>query len=60
MWNVASSANKSGKQYFSRRGKSLINNRNRVGPKIEPCGTPDLIVEKVDSPEPCLWIVDAL
>ena len=24
-----------------KRGRSLINNKNRVGPRIEHCGTPD-------------------
>ena len=25
-----------------KRARSLINDKNRVGPRIEPCGTPDL------------------
>ena len=50
VWNATSSANKSENQCFSKRGKSFINNRNRVGPKLEPCGTPDRLVEKADSP----------
>ena len=26
-----------------KRGRSLIDNKNRVGPRIEPYGTPDFI-----------------
>ena len=26
-----------------KRGRSLINNKNRVGPRIEPWGTPECI-----------------
>ena len=42
---VASSANKSQKQCFKKRGKSFTNRRNNVGPNIDPCGTPDCIFE---------------
>ena len=42
---VASSANKSQKQCFKKRGKSITNRRNSVGPNIDPCGTPDCIFE---------------
>ena len=51
VWNVASSAKKSEKQYFSKRGTSLMNNRNKVGLSIEPCGTPDRMVANADIPE---------
>ena len=27
----------------NRKGRSLINNRNKSGPSIEPCGTPDVM-----------------
>ena len=30
---------------FNNRGKSFINNKNNAGPNIDPCGTPDRIVE---------------
>ena len=43
---------RSEKQYFRVRGRSLINNKNKIGPKIEACGTPVQVVEKEDSPEP--------
>ena len=52
VWIVKSSANKSEKQYFSMRGKSFINKRNKVVPRIEACGTPDLIVENDENPKP--------
>ena len=40
--NVVSSANKS-ENKFVQRGKSLIYIRNRIGPKMDPCGTPFFI-----------------
>ena len=52
VWIVKSSANKSEKQYFRMRGRSFINKRNKVVPRIEPCGTPDLIVENDENPKP--------
>ena len=33
------------------RGKSLINNRKRVGPRIEPSGTPDFTYVNADLDE---------
>ena len=35
-----------------KRGRSLINNKNRVGPRIEPCGTPDSMYVKAERPFP--------
>ena len=26
-------------------GRSLIYNKNKIGPKTDPCGTPDFIIE---------------
>ena len=37
-------------------GKSLINNKNKIGPKIEHCGTPDRISEKMIVLNLCLWL----
>ena len=36
-----------------KRGRSLINNKNRVGPRIDPCGTLDFIY--VNAERPFLW-----
>ena len=33
-----------------KRGISLINNKNRVGPRMEPCGTPDFMYANAESP----------
>ena len=35
-----------------KRGRSLINNKNTVGPRIESCGTPDFIYENAERPFP--------
>ena len=35
-----------------KRGRSLINNKNRVGPIIEPCETPDFIYVNAEKPFP--------
>ena len=35
-----------------KRGRSLINNKSRVGPRIEPCGTPDFIYVNAEGPFP--------
>ena len=37
-----------------KRGRSLINNKNKVGPRIETCGTPDSIYVNAERPFP--WI----
>ena len=35
-----------------KRGRSLVNTKNRVGPKIEPCGTPDFTYMNAARPFP--------
>ena len=35
-----------------KRGRSLINNTNKVGPRIEHCGTPDSIYVNAERPFP--------
>ena len=40
---VASSANSENLKKSDESGKSFINNRNSMGPKIDPCGTPWVI-----------------
>ena len=47
---VASSANKYQKQCFKKSGNSFTIRRNNVGPNIDPCGTPDCILELVAIP----------
>ena len=46
-WTMVSSANID--ISWIPMGKSFINSKNRRGPKIDPCGTPDLTDEKFDS-----------
>ena len=36
-----------------KRDRSLMNNKNRVGPRIEPYGTPDFMY--VDAERPFPW-----
>ena len=51
--SVVSSANINTKS-FVHKGKSLINNRNNSGPRIEPCGTPSIISSiELDTPLIC-------
>ena len=47
---MLSSAKKSAEQCLIDRGKSLIKIKNNVGPRIEPCGTPESVCENSDSP----------
>ena len=35
-----------------KRGRSLINDKNRVGFRIEPCGTPGFIYVNAERPFP--------
>ena len=35
-----------------KRGRSLINNKNRFGPRMEPCGTPDFMYANAERPFP--------
>ena len=35
-----------------KRGRSLINNKNRASPRIEPLGTPDFIYVNAERPFP--------
>ena len=41
VYKVVSSAKKSVWQWFMKSGKSFINKRNKVGPRIEPWRTPE-------------------
>ena len=49
-WIVLSSAYTSARQWFRWGGRSLINNKNRVGYMIEPWGTPDNSSKNSDIP----------
>ena len=51
VWKVASTAKKSAKQWIRNKGKSFINNKNRVGPKIDPGGTPERTFENFVNPD---------
>ena len=42
---LVSSANSTEKQYSETLVKSFIDNKNSMGPSIEPCGTTQWIVE---------------
>ena len=35
-----------------KRGRSLINNKNRVCPSLEPCGAPDFMYVNAERPFP--------
>ena len=50
VWNVASSAKKSAIQWLRNRGKSFMNDKNSVGPKIDPCGTLEITWQNSVSP----------
>ena len=43
---LVSSANNTEKQNFETLAKSLIYNKNSMGPNIEPCGTPQLFFSR--------------
>ena len=43
---LVSSANNTEKQNSETLAKSLIYNKNSMGPNIEPCGTPQLIFSR--------------
>ena len=45
---VVSSANKSDVRMFDTDAKSLMYIRKRRGPRMEPCGTPQLILMEVE------------
>ena len=49
---LVSSANNTEKQYSDTLVRSLIYNKNSMGPKIEPCGTPQWIFSWED-----LWLL---
>ena len=49
-WIVLSSAYNSARQRFRWRETSFINNKNSVGPGIEPWGTPDSSSKTSDIP----------
>ena len=50
VWIVVSSAYKSEEHFLIWSGRSLIKMRNKVGPNIEPWGTPDCTVVKSVNP----------
>ena len=55
---VVSSANKSVSDCIC-KGRSLINNKNKSGPKIEPCGTPS-VIKRVGDDLPLNWTYSCL
>ena len=52
--SVVSSAYRIGETEFEKLGKSFMYNKNKIGPRIEPCGTPTDIVLKLDKLSPTL------
>ena len=46
--NVVSSAKSKVNRRFEQLGRSLIRIRNKIGPKIDPCGTPQVILRSDD------------
>ena len=55
--NDVSSANKHGENKFEILGISLTYNKNRIGPKTLPCGTPMLILlnSEIEFPTLTAW-----
>ena len=49
-WIALSSTYKSARQWFRERGSSLKNNKNNVGPRIEPWCMPDNSYKNSDIP----------
>ena len=53
-WIVVSSAKSAICEYLTWNGRSLMYNRNKIGPNTDPCGTPDFISLNFDSVVP-IW-----
>ena len=49
---VVSSINNMKRESYEIKGRSLIYTKNIKGPKMDPCGTPDIICFKVDLSSP--------